>query len=142
MKLKLFRVILTDKTTIGKLFIDGVFFCYTLEDAVRPKGVKIKGQTAICSGLHSLTLGWSPRFKQLMPYIYNQIDFNTIDDGHGAVFKGVRIHWGNYAKDTEGCILVGSTKSKDFIGNSKVTYRKLMEKLEKIDIVELIIYNP
>jgi hypothetical protein len=140
-KLRIDRFRFTEKSTIGKFYINDKFFCYTLEDKVRPLGEKVHGKTAICHGVFSVTIGWSNRFKQLMPYVYNQKDYNLIDDGHGVQFRGVRIHWGNYPKDTEGCILVGFTESKDFVGNSRKAYSELMTILEDIDIAKLEIFN-
>lgn len=98
-KMLLTREIYNDVTTIGKLFIDGKFFCYTLEDTVRAKGVKVNGKTAIPSGLYKLAINMSTRFKRLMIQLLNVPNF-----------EGVRIHSGNTAKDTEGCILVAKNK--------------------------------
>lgn len=118
MKLKLIREEYTKEATIGRLFIDDVFFCYTLEDAVRDK--KIKNITAIPSGSYKVIIDFSNRFQQLMPLLLNVSNY-----------LGVRIHWGNYAKDTEGCILVGNKKGVDFIGNSKQCYSVLIAKMKK-----------
>lgn len=118
MELKLIRETITEDSTIGKLFINGVFHCFTLEDKVRD--VKIKNVTAIPKGRYEVIISYSNRFKQLMPLLLNVPNY-----------EGVRIHWGNYSKDTEGCILVGSTKAVNFIGNSVAQYKKLMTILQK-----------
>lgn len=136
MKLKIKREEFTETSTIGSLFIDGEFFCYTLEDKVREPGVKVYGETAIPFGVYSLTLSWSNRFSELMPLIYNKPDL-SVQDGEGVRFDGIRIHSGNTAKHSHGCILVGKSKSTNFIGNSKLAYGELMDKLKNIDIVEL-----
>lgn len=115
--LKLIRETYTDNSTIGKLLINGIHHCYTLEDAVREK--KIKNVTAIPAGTYEVILNYSNRFKQIMPLLLNVPNF-----------QGVRIHWGNYSTDTEGCILVGTTKAVDFIGNSRVQYNRLMQSLK------------
>ena len=116
MKIVVVRDTFTENSTIGKMLIDGAFFCYTLEDTIRD--VKVAGETAIPYGSYKVIVNMSNRFKRLMPLL---IDVKGFD--------GVRIHNGNTKADTHGCILVGSTKSKDFIGDSKVTFNKLMTKL-------------
>lgn len=118
MILKLVREAYTKDSTIGKLYVDGVFTCYTLEDAVRDK--KIKNVTAIPAGKYKVIIDFSNRFKQLMPLLLNVPNY-----------QGVRIHPGNYSKDTEGCILVGSTKGINFIGNSRTAYTSLLVRMKK-----------
>lgn len=118
MKLTLIREIFTDKTTIGSLFIDGKFFCYTLEDKDRGltsdmtleeiKKIKVYGETAIPLGSYKLILNASPKFNRVLP---------RLQEVKG--YEGVLIHRGNYAKDTLGCILVGKEKSKD---NQSILY--------------------
>lgn len=140
MKLTLIRDTYTSKSTIGRLFIDGVEFCYTLEDVVRAKGVKVYGETAIPEGVYSVTMTYSNRFKEMMPLLYNKPD-NSVQDGKGVRFDGIRIHSGNKAEHSHGCILLGSTKSKDFIGNSKTTYKEFLKLLGEFDIIKLEIKN-
>lgn len=118
MKLKLVRETFTNDSTIGKLYINDVFHCYVLEDAVRD--VKIKNVTAIPKGTYEVAITFSNRFKQLMPLLLNVPNY-----------EGVRIHWGNYSTDTEGCLLVGSTKAVNMVGNSRTQYAKLLAILSK-----------
>lgn len=92
--------------TIGRLYIDGAYFCDTLEDTVREK--KIAGITAIPAGEYKVKKTYSPRFKKTLPEILNVPDFT-----------GVRIHTGNTAKDTDGCILLGLNKVKGQVINSR-----------------------
>jgi len=109
-----------DTYTIGKMYIDNIYECYTLEDVVR-KGAKVNGQTAIPTGTYNLIINHSNRFNRDLPLLENVPNFT-----------GVRIHAGNTSAHTEGCILVGTTWSgKDFIGNSRVAFNKLFEKLKK-----------
>lgn len=105
MKLLLKRIALKDNYTIGKLYIDGKYFCDTLEDAVRD--VKIKHQTAIPKGIYKVVLTASPRFKRILPRLLNVPEFT-----------GVLIHRGNTIDDTSGCILVGENKKKGMVLNS------------------------
>ena len=117
-----------DTHTVGKMYVDGIYECYTLEDAVR-NGTKIIGKTAIPIGTYKLIIDASTRFKQDMPHILDVPDFT-----------GVRIHAGNTSADTDGCILLGSTwAGKDFIGNSKIAYKKFFNKLKENKTVSITI---
>ena len=117
-----------DTHTVGKMYVDGIYECYTLEDAVR-NGTKIIGKTAIPIGTYKLIIDASTRFKQDMPHILDVPDFT-----------GVRIHAGNTSADTDGCILLGSTwAGKDFIGNSKIAYKKFFDKLKQNKTVSITI---
>jgi len=70
MELKLVRKELTDDCTVGELFVNGVFECYTLEDKVRP--VKIKGETAISTGHYEVIVSFSSRFKKPLPLLVKE----------------------------------------------------------------------
>lgn len=118
MKLQLKRLHRTDLSTIGELYVDGVFECYTLEDVERE--VKIKSETAIPKGTYKVIVTMSNRFKRLLPLLMNVPNF-----------EGIRIHPGNTNHDTEGCILVGQTRSKDFIGKSRKAFDNLFKKIQK-----------
>lgn len=117
MELTLQRKTFNEKFTLGELFIDGVFFCYTVEDKVRD--VKIKGVTAIAYGRYKMIVNMSNRFKKEMPLLLD-VPF----------FDGIRIHAGNTAEDSEGCIIVGMVKTDNGVGMSRVAFTKLMEKLK------------
>lgn len=134
MKLLLNRIFKGSEYTIGRLYVDGEYFCDTLEDVVRvlpsecpntPKGIdckcsgKIKGKTAIPSGTYKVILSYSNRFKKVLPELLNV-----------PHFLGIRIHSGNDTSDTEGCILVGQNSVKGKVLNSRATYNKLAELLE------------
>ena len=133
--------------TIGKLYIDGVFTCYTLEDVVREvigqrvSVWKIKGQTAIPSTLFTgyeylVTLEKSARFGP---------DTITIHDVPG--FTSIRVHKGNGASDTEGCPLLGMSASATGIvaGTSgpavSLVKGRIAEALNAGDTVTLSITN-
>ena len=116
MKLLIKRLHKTQNSIIGELSIDGKFECYTLEDVERES--KIYGKTAIPKGTYEIVMTMSNRFKKIMPLLLNV-------EG----FEGVRIHSGNSAKNTEGCILLGTTRSVDFIGGSRQAIAKFYIKL-------------
>ena len=116
--------------TIGKLYIDDVYQCFTLEDKVRD-GEKIDGQTAIPYGTYSVVIDHSNRFNRDMPHILNV-----------PGFEGIRIHSGNTSADTEGCLLLGTTwAGKDFVGNSKLAFDQFFDKLQKAGPSTIEIYK-
>ena len=108
-KLVLIRKWFTETSTIGELYVNDAFFCYTLEDVARATGVKIKGNTCIPEGEYELRLTRSERFNRVMPLIFNRDDLSVQDIG-GAKWTGIRIHAGNTIEDTDGCLLLGKQK--------------------------------
>lgn len=139
MEIKVIRSVFTEISTISDYFIDGKLQGYFLEDKDRGLAkswpitdilrAKIHGKTAIPYGRYEVALTFSNRFQQMMPLLV---------DVPG--FSGVRIHWGNTAEHSEGCLLTGQIKGKDFVGNSKLEYAELLRditaalKLEKVFI--------
>ena len=114
MKLSLTRNPSTKNCTLGTLLVDGQQTFYTCEDVVREteapvKEWKITGSTAIPRGTYEVIITHSVRFKKELPLLLNV-----------PGFSGVRIHPGNTAEDTEGCILVGER----ILGESVVESRK------------------
>ena len=77
------------KTTVSK---EAVLRSPTKAQSLKP--------FAIPEGRYAVVITWSPKFKQWLPLLLGGPDFNRL-------FKGIRIHAGNTAKDTQGCILVG-----------------------------------
>ena len=94
-----------DNYTIGELYIEGEYYCDTLEDTVREE--KIAGKTAIPYGKYEVIVNRSPRFKRDLPLLLDV-----------PYFEGIRIHRGNTAQDSSGCILVGENKVKGKVINS------------------------
>jgi len=111
--------------TLGSLSVDGQFECYTLEDVVREvpgepvEQWKVPGQTAIPAGVYSVVVNHSARFNRLLPQLL---------DVPG--FKGVRLHSGNVAADTEGCILVGKRKAESEVLDSRIAFQALFPKIQ------------
>lgn len=129
MELTLTRLIRTDFTTIGRL--TGLGEYDTLEDVDRGlhsemtldeiEAIKVDRKTAIPAGRYEVKITDSVRFKRPMPQLMNVPGFG-----------GIRIHVGNYAGDTEGCLLLGKCHSKDFIGNSRDAFGAFFEKLKAV----------
>ena len=126
-------------TTLGKWYINGEYFSFTLEDAVRGYGIKIDGHTALPEGDYRIVLSMSSRFKRIMPMIYTEDNQYEVVKG-GIRFKGVRAHGGNKHEDTHACILVAKNKVDDrHIQGSMEA--ELTEKLKGYDEIYLTIKN-
>ena len=119
-------------TTLGELFINNQFFCYTLEDKIRD--VKIKHETCIPAGTYEVIMNYSDRFKRPLPLLLNVPNF-----------VGIRIHAGNSKLDTSGCLLLGSKVKNDKLVNSKMTVESFIELLKTTlpkEKVKITIINP
>lgn len=145
MKLTLKRKYLGEKYTIGDLYIDGKFFCNTIEDTVRklpttcpntPKGSackcreKVYAETAIPEGTYKITLEHSPRFKRKLPFLHNV-----------PHFIGILIHSGTTEKDSAGCLIVGKNTIKGKVTESRLTSDKLNDILSKEKHITIQIVN-
>lgn len=138
--------------TIGKLFVDGVFFCNTLEDKDRGltsamsiekiKVMKKAAVTAIPSGTYNVRMDVvSPKYSTKDWYIKNCNGARMPRLENVLGYAGVLIHPGNTAEETEGCILVGKndvvgkvTKSKDYFLQLYNKMYSAYKKREKITI--------
>lgn len=137
MELTLQRFQRTDNSTISKLFIENDFECYCIEDTDRGltqdmtpleiSALKIHGKTAIPYGRYQIGITFSNRFKKPLPLIMNVTGF-----------EGIRIHPGNTAADTEGCLLPGITYDTDRVNSSREAFYELFEKLDKANKLEKI----
>lgn len=130
MKLQLKRLYPKPDYTIGKLYIDGVYFCDTIEDTDRKlyqtmpiteiKAKKKQDITAIPYGEYKIVLSMSPRFRKVLPEILNV-----------PGFTGVRIHSGNTQYDSSGCLILGKNTVKGKVTNSRYYVAEFIKKLEK-----------
>ena len=124
MKLLLNRDTLLPELTLGTIVIADTGWppaleCYTLEDTVRPAGVKIPGKTAIPYGTYEIVISQSPHFNgEWMPRLLEV-----------PMFEGILIHPGNSTGDTEGCILVGRLTDGYRLARSREAYSALFMKL-------------
>ena len=116
--------------TIGVLSVNGQRICETVEDEDRGltadmplkelQAKKVKGQTAIPTGTYKVVITYSPRFKKQLPLLQNV-----------PGYEGVRIHPGNTAKDTEGCILCGRNTSKGGVTDSRLWTGRVIDMIDK-----------
>lgn len=137
MELILERIAKRKTYTIGRLYIrqqvmdeylpgtEDKYFCDTLEPTWRDYehgAYKVKGRSAIPEGRYAVVISWSPKFKQWLPILLGGPDFNR-------KWQGIRIHAGNTAKDTEGCILVGQNREVGKVLDSRKWLYELKQKI-------------
>ena len=140
MDLLLKRIAKKNGYTIGKLYINNVYFCDTLEDPDRGldssmplnvlKQKKLAHITAIPTGKYQVTMDViSPRLSKSV--FYKQYGGGRVPRLLNVpAYEGVLIHCGNTAKDTDGCILVGRNSKVGMVLDSKITYSNLYPLLE------------
>lgn len=112
-----------DTYTIGKFLINGQRFSESIEDRDRGltqdmdlkeiKRIKIFGQTAIPTGIYTVKMTYSPKYKRQMPEVLNV-----------PGYSGIRIHSGNTADDTEGCIVLGRNTKVGMVTESRKTCKE------------------
>jgi hypothetical protein len=118
LQLVLNRFDATSDRTIGEMTIGGVHECFTVEDCIRPAGEKVPGKTAIPAGRYRVLITFSNRFQKHLPELLNVPNFT-----------GVRIHSGNTAADTEGCLIVGRAHEGDAVLESRLALGALQPKI-------------
>ena len=135
MELKIKRKAFEKDYTIGKLYIDGVAYCDTLEDCDRGltqdmpleeiKAKKVYGKTAIPTGTYEIDMNTiSPKFQArswAKPYGGKLPRLIGVKG-----FEGVLLHPGSYSSDTSGCLLVGKNSIKGMVTESRKTFMDLM----------------
>lgn len=117
MKISIQRILGTAGYTAGAMRVNDKFECYTLEDQVRE--TKIYGETAIPAGTYKVIISFSNHFKRDLPLLVGVPNY-----------EGVRIHPGNTAADTEGCLLVGMTRGVGSVGSSRIAFDALFAKIQ------------
>lgn len=108
--------------TLGALYVNAAWLCWTLEDEIREvpgapvEQWKVRGATAIPAGRYSLVLSFSQRFQRVLPEVK-------------AVpgFTGIRIHSGNTIEDTDGCLIVGTGRAWNRVTGSRVALEKVLD---------------
>lgn len=136
MNIRLERFDKQAERTLGKLYINDVYFCDVLEDADRgldsskPDEIaskKIHSKTAIPIGTYQVVISYSPRFAKQLPLLLNV-----------PGYQGIRIHPGNTEADTDGCLLPGIISNNKVI-NSRATFDKLFSLIKKTSNNEKIL---
>lgn len=142
MELSVQRLWKKEGYTIGKLLIDGTFFCNTLEDKDRNlqstmtleevRKIKKAGVTAIPSGTYNVRMDIvSPKYSKNSWYLQNCNGSRMPRLENVPGYDGVLIHPGNTAADTEGCILVGKNDVKGMVTKSKEYFLQLYKKMHE-----------
>lgn len=119
MRIRLERIARKEAYTIGRVYVNGEYLCDSLEDRDRGladtmteaaiAAVKVKGRTAIPTGVYGVVMTWSPRFRKTLPLVCGV-----------KGFEGIRVHSGNGPEDTEGCILLGRNRVAGRVLDSRV----------------------
>lgn len=117
MHIEVKRLIETDKSIIGEMFVDGQHECFTLEPA--RKNPVHAGHPCIPAGTYTVELTFSPKFKTVTPEL---VDVPGRSD--------VRCHWGNRPEDTLGCTIVGDGRAENWVSVSRVAFERLMTLLK------------
>ena len=139
MEIELRRIARRETYTIGRLYIDGAYFCDTIEDKDRGlrqdlplsvnKARKRAGVTAIPTGRYRVTLGvQSPKYKDRKEYKFCNGYLPRLLNV--PAFDGILIHIGNTAEDSAGCILVGRNTQVGKVLKSTVTFWELYSRLQ------------
>lgn len=129
MRIELKRIARKDSYTIGKLYIDGKYQCDTVEDKDRGlkqgmhegtlRKMKVYGKTAIPVGSYTVKWTYSNTFKKYLPELENV-----------PVFIGIRMHSGNDANDSLGCIILGENKKVGMVINSRAICNRVLPLIE------------
>ena len=142
MKIDIIRIFNCPNYCIGHLYIDGAYFCDTIEDTDRMLTsdmteqqilkIKVKDKTAIPTGNYNIIMNMiSPRFSKKEYYKkFCNGKLPRLDYVKG--FSGVLIHIGNTEKDSSGCILVGYNKIKGQLINSRIAFENLYNKIKMV----------
>lgn len=138
MEILIKRIAKKNTYTIGKMYLNGVYFADTLEDKDRGltqsmsleeiKKIKIPGETAIPTGTYKVIVNMSPKFKRLLPRLLNVPGFD-----------GILIHKGNSDKDSSGCVLLGENKVVGRVVNSTPYEKKLVQILKNEQDISITI---
>lgn len=155
MNLRLIREPSRNSATLGSLYVDGHWQCFTLEDEIRERGPrpatvaegfaedtaalakwvagwKKPGRTAIPAGTYRVVITPSARFLRDLPLLV---------DVPG--FSGIRLHPGNGPLETEGCLLVGRDRLPGRVLQSRAAFEGLFALLQKAtDDMWITVENP
>ena len=140
MKILVKRIAKKATYTIGKMYLDGEFFCNTIEDKDRGlrsdmsleeiKKIKIPSITAIPTGTYKITIDViSPKFSKKAAYQYIGGKLPRLIGVKG--FDGILIHQGTTEKDSAGCLIIGKNTIVGKVTQSQTTFRALYAKMKE-----------
>ena len=129
MELRLERLQILPSCTLGSLFIDGVWECFTKEAAARSDNVFVGGESALPIGLYTVSLTHSKRFGRIVPLL---VSSRLVAHGGKRLAMGARILPGHHMVDAEAGILVGQTQGPANVHQTRLAYEALFDKLELI----------
>ena len=128
-RLTLHRETSGEKSTIGRLYIDGEFECFTLENPWLDNKRRI---SCIPEGTYEVKFrrvgGWIHKARGLFPDMHNAV-MGMLELQDVPERDYILIHWGNYPTDTQGCILVGTGRGVDAVWNSQTAYKAFYPKI-------------
>ena len=127
--LLLIRDTFTEKSVIGKLYLNSEFYGHTLELAWKDNQKRI---SCIPKGVYEV----KKRHTQKSKYKYEHLHILDVPDR-----ELILMHIGNYPKNSKGCILLGNTRALNFVGESRKAFYKLMYDLGSFEEIELVIKN-
>jgi len=127
--LLLIRDSFTDKSVIGKLYLNAEFYGHTLELAWKENQKRI---SCIPKGVYEV----KKRHTEKSKYKYEHLHILDVPDR-----ELILMHIGNYPKNSKGCILLGNTRALNFVGDSRKAFYKLMYDLGSFEEIELVIKN-
>lgn len=119
-KITIMRLDTTDQGIFGHLTLDCTNWnCVTLE----------RHDIAIPEGTYKASLYCSPD--------HNNVQVPLLHGVPGRSF--IEIHWGNYEKDSKGCILVGTCRDGNAIDSSQIAFKQLMTFLKDCDDITVTV---
>lgn len=127
--LLLIRDTFTDKSTVGKLYLNGEFYGHTLELGWKDNKKRV---SCIPKGVYEV----KKRHTEESKYKYEHLHILDVENR-----ELILLHIGNYPKNSKGCILIGNTRALNFVGESRKAFYKLMYDLGSFEEIELIIKN-
>mgnify|MGYP006908850069 CR=1 FL=1 len=150
MKIEVKRLYRKPNYTIGKLYIDGEYFCDTLEDFDRGlsqsmslehlKRMKVPRQTAIPTGVYKVTVNViSPKFS-LKPFYKKVCNGKVPRILNVPAFDGILFHYGENQNWTDGCVLIGYNKEKGKLTDGQEVFEKFYERLKCHDDITVEIH--
>lgn len=132
MNIEVVRLYKKDTYTIGKMYVDGKYFCDTLEDKDRGleqdmplsklKKMKVYGKTAIPYGTYDVKVYFWAKFRKNYPLLMNV-----------PAYTGILIHGLTDHSQTLGCIGVGENRERGKLKNSERYVRVLTKMCEEAE---------